>query len=359
MSNYGPSPSITTCMQKKRKGVLAAASAAAILVVATAFATYVNVNARTTGLHTSLVRRDVFDGAANTAKGRDKIRVRPASASRSSEGVDASLVRQSKHSLSLQGVATDCRPKIFKAAHNGRKYMASVVGLPTDAGVYGANVKRLPIFMNAWARAWPGLNIRHQPTIKNHPQLMGYGVAVGYFLALTESLTYLQARNETCDYHLMFEDDALPFNETTWPSHGKHNSLDSRLDELTVRRGTAMLLGGHDFIGVNKTDAELLASRVHGGITHASMAFGAYALVLKCSVLDAVAKHLFNHLQNTYGKTSSFEKVLWGIHDALQEHGVGSGVYVSVPLLVDHAHGFSATWNRDRLRPFEGNAKFW
>ena len=35
------------------------------------------------------------------------------------------------------------------------------------------------------------------------------------------------------------------------------------------------------------------------------------------------------------------------------------GVHVSIPLLVDHARGFSATWNEIVIRPYEGSAVFW
>lgn len=255
---------------------------------------------------------------------------------------------------------TDCLPRVYTAPHNGRKFMASVVGLPANTGVYGPGVERLPRFRDAWARAWPGLNIKHQPTINNHPHLRGYGLAVGWFLALTESLEHLRAHNETCDYHLMLEDDALPFNDTIWPSRGHGgNSLDARLDDLVAQRGTAMLLGGHTFRGVNTTDAALAASRPQGGITRASMAFGTYAIVLDCSAVPDIAQHLFHHLRIKRGTDKIFENVLWDVHDTLQKRGRGSGVYVSAPLMVDHAHGYSATWNREVVRPFEGNATFW
>jgi len=91
------------------------------------------------------------------------------------------------------------------------KYMATVMGLADDANVYGKNASRLPTFRQAWDHAWPGLKARFQPTFLNHQNLRGYGLAAGYYLAITESLLYLRTNNESCDYHMFFEDDGLPF----------------------------------------------------------------------------------------------------------------------------------------------------
>lgn len=245
--------------------------------------------------------------------------------------------------------------------------MAAVVGLASDATVYGPNNTRLPSFVGAWASAWPGLHVRHQPTFVNHPGLRGYGVAVGYYLALTESLRYLRARNETCDYHLVFEDDARPFNGTTWPGAEGHptgvgapsNGLDARLDEVDAAGGTALLLGGHRFQNVSRAQAAAAAARPLGGVVPAGMADGAYAYVIKCSTLGHVVRHIHAHLHQT-NSTAYFESNLWAAFTLLRdEQGIGTGVYVSAPLMVDHAHGFSATWNKTVDRPFEGNATFW
>ena len=97
-------------------------------------------------------------------------------------------------------------------------------------------------------------------------RLFGYGITVGYYLSITESLEYLRTHNQTCDYHLFFEDDGLPLNATTWPAYAPINNLDARLDELEIVGGTGLFVGGHSFDGVNRSAAAATASRPHGGV---------------------------------------------------------------------------------------------
>jgi hypothetical protein len=252
--------------------------------------------------------------------------------------------------------------RVFTARHNSRKYMATVMGLADDANIYGKNASRLPTFRQTWARAWPDLHVRHQPTFVNHKNLLGYGIAVGYYLAITESVLYLRANNVTCDYHLFFEDDAMPFNGTTWPSQAP-NHLDAHLDELEAVDGMALFLGGHSFISVNSSAAAIAAARPYGGITPASMGFGAYAMLAKCSSLAFVAERLHAHLSVTTDRTQVFEELLWNAFSALRDQSIGTGAYVSAPLLVDHLNGYSATWNISgkllSYNAFEGNSIFW
>jgi hypothetical protein len=42
-----------------------------------------------------------------------------------------------------------------------------------------------------------------------------------------------------------------------------------------------------------------------------------------------------------------------------KKNDTATGVHVSIPLVVDHARGFSATWNEIVIRPYEGSAVFW
>jgi hypothetical protein len=248
-------------------------------------------------------------------------------------------------------------PRVYIAPRTGRKYMASVVGLASDVDVYGSNVSRLSTFMESWTRAWPGLHIEHQHAFINHRTMMGLGCAAGHYLALAESLRYLRTRNETCDYHLMFEDDALPFAGSAWPAtaHAPVNDLDARLDYLDSINGTVLVLGGHTFQNYSKVDAEAASRRQHNGIVHLGHVDGSFVYVFKCKAMDAVAKGL-HHLLRQPSHRLWFEKELWKTFSSLPGEG---GVHVSIPLLVDHAHGFSATWNETRDRPQEGSAIFW
>jgi hypothetical protein len=250
--------------------------------------------------------------------------------------------------------------RVYTTPHNGRAYMASVIGLVEDEGSLALGpyyARRLPSFWGAWSRAWPGLHIQHQPSFLNHPGLLGYGCAVGHYMALTDTLRYLRARNATCDYHLVFEDDGLPFNQTTWPPFGAGNDLEAKLDALAAVGGSVLALGGHLFQNYSKADAAAAGSKPHGGVVHVEHIDGSFAYVYACTAMASVAARLHTHLREVTGK-SAFERVLWAAFgDA--HRSAGPALYASAPLLVDHAHGVSATWNASRNRPLEGIASFW
>ena len=255
-----------------------------------------------------------------------------------------------------------CQNRLYVAPRSGRTFMASVLGLADAAVAYGPDSRRLTDFLDAWARVWPGLHIEHQPTFLNHPDLRGYGLAAGTYLALTQSLKYMRFHNATCDYHLMFEDDAVPFTGTTWPGGTAgvllDNDLDARLNDFEAEKGTVLILGGHRFKNISRAVAANVASLPHGGIMSIGMADGSYGYVIPCSALAHVAEHIHAHLRKLKGKLY-FEQALWGAFKTHAADGMDTGVFVSVPLLVDHATGFSATWNRTVSRAFEGNATFW
>lgn len=240
--------------------------------------------------------------------------------------------------------------------------MASVLGMANEADVYGPTAKpRLPSFLDAWARAWPGLYMEPQFSFANHPDLRGYGCLVGHYLAIANSLRYLQAHNKTCDFHMVFEDDATPFREATWPGASSHNHLDARLDDLLAAGGNFMVLGGN-VNNYNITDAALAARQPRGGILHAGHADGSYAYVFQCSAMESAARYLHKQLRQV--KTNPHvEKVLWDAFRAgatPQDDGSKvTGVYVSVPLMVDHRPGMSMTWHRMVDYPFEGESRFW
>lgn len=249
--------------------------------------------------------------------------------------------------------------RVFTSAYTGRKYMASVVGLADGVDFYGT--RRLAPFYKAWAAAWPGLYIRHQPTFLNHLDLRGYGCMVGHYLALVESVRYLRHRNETCDYHLIFEDDAVPFNGTKWPGRVKgrvSNDLDMRLDDLKSIGGHALVLGGSSFFNFDKIRARTIATRSQSGVLHVEKVYGSFAYVFDCTIIESVANQLAKYLQATT-KSFSFEPLLWNAFAAASGDKGLRGVHVSIPLIVDHKHGFSATWNVTRERPQEGKSVFW
>jgi hypothetical protein len=260
--------------------------------------------------------------------------------------------------LSYGGGLPSLPDRIYTSPYGKLKYMASVVGLAEDADVYGSSPVRLPSFVQAWSQAWPGLHIEHQHGFLNHPDLLGYGCAAGHYLALADSLRYLKSRNETCDYHLVFEDDAVPFDGTKWPPSGPSNDLEARLEHMDAVGGNVLVLGGHLFQDYDKARAAASAALPHGGIVHVGHIDGSYAYVFKCAAMESVVRELHAHLRHTTGPTA-FERVLWGAFTSTGQPGYETGVHASVPLMVDHVHGFSATWNEVRSRPLEGVSAFW
>lgn len=110
-------------------------------------------------------------------------------------------------------------------------------------------------------------------------------MAVGFYLAIIESASYLITQNATCDYHFMFEDDARPFPGTTWPVQ-EANDLDARLNYLEDVGGSVLLLGGHGVQNFSREEAMMAAARPHGGIVGAVHANGAYAVIVKYSALE-------------------------------------------------------------------------
>ena len=250
--------------------------------------------------------------------------------------------------------------RIYTAVHNGRKYMASVLSMANEADAYGPTAKaRLPPFLAAWADAWPGLHMEQRFSFANHANLRGYGVLVGHYLAIVDSMRYLEAHNETCDFHLVFEDDAMPFKDKTWPPSSKDNHLDARLDDLVSAGGTFMILGGNIY-NYNISEAATAAQRPRGGILHAGHADGAYAYVFDCSAMKSAARFLHKHLLQLTGR-SHVEKVLWDAYrkGSSRPGNESTGIYVSVPLMVDHKPGLSMTHNRTVHYPFQGEPNFW
>lgn len=88
----------------------------------------------------------------------------------------------------------------------------------------------------------------------------------------------------------------------------------------------------------------------------ASHGDGSRAYVIKCSALQHVANHLHAYLRQAIIKAFNdhFEQLLYRAFIGLCDKcGIETGLDVGVPLVVDHVHGFSVTWNRTVDRPFE------
>jgi len=240
---------------------------------------------------------------------------------------------------------------------NGRRYAAVVMSLPTEAGIYG-NQTRLKDFTKDWKRVWPELQVRRQPTFAQHNDLRGYGDYVGFYLALNHALV---DQGNAFDYLILFEDDAVPSPNATWPSVGGPNSLDSMVDDLERVRGTGLALGGHMFKGFNGDEARMKAVRHFGGVVSATWGTGSFALVLPQSSVRFFFQGLTDTIKNLTiaKKVSGIDITLWDLFEEHKRLGLGSGGYASTPLITDHRPGWSATWHRMVSRPNEGRSDYW
>lgn len=256
--------------------------------------------------------------------------------------------------------ANDGSRPLMTVGWNGRRYVATVVGIPgyTDDD---RNQTRAEVFRAAWARAWPQLTIRFQASFFNDPSLRGLGCLVGHYMALHHLFANLGGN---FDYVLMLEDDALPFEGTTWPGAGGPNHLDAHLDELKRLGGSGLILGGHDFRGWNMSDVSPLLDTFFGGITRARSAWGSYAYVLPRKSAYAVLRHYRIHMDAAKPgeRLLGPDDILWEKLEMLRaRRGWEGGGYVSTPLLVDHAPGISETWKRIKAiqRPWQGSNAWW
>lgn len=240
---------------------------------------------------------------------------------------------------------------------NGRRYAAVVMSLPNEAGIYG-NQTRLKDFTKDWKRVWPQLQVRRQPTFAQHSDLRGYGDFVGFYLALNHALV---DQGSAFDYLILFEDDAVPSPNATWPSVGGPNTLDSMIDDLERVRGTGLVLGGHMFRGFNADEARVKAVREFGGVVSADWGTGSFAMILPRSSVRFFFQGLTDTIKNltVAKKVSGIDITLWDLFEEHKRSGLGSGGFISTPLITDHRPGWSATWQRIVSRPNEGRSDYW
>lgn len=245
---------------------------------------------------------------------------------------------------------------------NGRRYVATVVGIPGYRDE-GHNSTRHEAFVKAWQQAWPQLKIRTQASFYNDPSLRGLGCLVGHYMGLHHLFANLGGQ---FDFALMLEDDALPFPGATWPGAGGPNHLDKRLNDLRRARGSGLVLGGHHFRGWNMSDVRPLLASPLGGIVHATHAWGSFAYVLTRPAAYAVYRHFRVHIHAATPSSRLLgpDDLLWNKLEMIREkHGGAGGGFVSTPLLVDHARGTSETWrrvkNKKMARLWEGSEAWW
>lgn len=208
--------------------------------------------------------------------------------------------------------------------------------------------ERLGVFREKWRKAWPELDIPEFYTFYNSPKLRGYGCLAAAVQVLQNALM----SPDEFDYLLLFEDDAVPFENTTWPNK-PGNDLERRLEQLEQVDGTALLLGGHTFKQYDVKKTRAVAAREGGGIVRVGAAWGSYGMIFRRKYLVQYLKLFSDALkEKVTSKSGSTDTVWYGTE-------MGRHMYASVPLLVDHHPGYSRTWNRMRKRSWEGHREWW
>jgi hypothetical protein len=102
-------------------------------------------------------------------------------------------------------------------------------------------------------------------------------IRIRIYLALNHTIV---EQGNALDYLILFEDDAVPSPNATWPSVGEPNTLDSMIDEREHVRGIGLVLGGSMFKDFNTNEAMTKAALNFGGIVAGGWGTGAFGLVL-------------------------------------------------------------------------------
>lgn len=252
--------------------------------------------------------------------------------------------------------APPCPDPGVTSSWNGRRYAAAVIGVPgyTDDG---RNETRDAMFAASWAAAWPALGVRRQPAFLNSKELRGMGNMVGHYFAIQHALS---AYGSSFDYLIVFEDDAIPHENSTWPGSGGPNELDAQLDALERKNGSALFLGGHTIRGYQPRDVDAARAAALGGVVRADTGYGSYAYVLTWKAAAATADYLRGVLHRATG-TLNTDTVLWAIYTRARRRRRGGGAFISTPLLADHRAGSSETWRGIKPigRAFQGSREWW
>mmetsp|Transcript_55427 Transcript_55427/g.104060 ORF Transcript_55427/g.104060 Transcript_55427/m.104060 type:complete len:357 (+) Transcript_55427:119-1189(+) len=223
---------------------------------------------------------------------------------------------------------------------SGRRFLAKVVTLPCQADV-AKDTLRFRRFENAWRQAWPQLKFDRIFTWKNSEKLRGMGVNSAYLRGLQDALT----APVEFDYVIFFEDDGIPFQQTLWPE-----SLDVRLDELEkMGPERPLLLGGHNVHWVQERCA------ANASVIPISLAWGAYGVVVSRTAAKRLLEVLMARMEQKTGDEHPIDLLLFTLYEKPNQ------AYISSPLLVDHATGYSATWGKKvtAQKVWEGYRDFW
>lgn len=217
-------------------------------------------------------------------------------------------------------------------------YYAAVITLPGDD-------MRYEDFVQSWSRAWPELSVTKQLCFRHSPKFRSLGLFACFYQALRVFLD--RPDHESYDYVLLFEDDGVPFSNTTWP-----DDLVVRIDAME-REGVEMLVMGGHAVNDNVREWTRVDPEKDLLFEPSSMS-GSYGFMINASTAAKLADGLEQELKVKRDAKSGVDHHIWKIY--------GKRGRLSVPLLVDHRPGSSNTWtdvNKTPGRKFEGQRDFW
>ena len=194
----------------------------------------------------------------------------------------------------------------------------------------------------------------------NHYALQGYAILSANVIGMYKALVFAQSIDQDFDFFIVFEDDAMPFANTSWPTkaNADWNDLDQMLDEVEAENGGGLFLGCHH---VESFDRDRLIDnngKINSSISSLTHAWGAYAWVISRRHLPSLQKEYADVLRQKKDRTGTPDN---NNHFFFQTRKIKE--FVSVPLLVDHQScGDSLTWKGAKVpikRAWEGRRDWW
>eukprot|EP00457_Paulinella_chromatophora_P008527 gb/GEZN01008563.1/.p1 GENE.gb/GEZN01008563.1/~~gb/GEZN01008563.1/.p1 ORF type:complete len:403 (-),score=24.42 gb/GEZN01008563.1/:207-1415(-) len=195
---------------------------------------------------------------------------------------------------------------------------------------------RMAQFRTNWQRVWPALS--HLFIKGEVRSVRGVGVTEALIRAVQDAI------DNDIDLLWVNEDDADPFKQTDWPFW-----FISRLRQSRQSNASFLFLGAHRI----RYDEQNFSPDM--GVLRVHKLYGAYAWVAWREAFEPLASLWRQHLaiadasHETHVDPDEVWWQLWQTYPA----------YVTVPLMVDHPPGWSATWNKTKNAGWEGHSDFW
>jgi hypothetical protein len=223
----------------------------------------------------------------------------------------------------------------------GKSYQSDVTGSSAGLRYKGyvismdEQIDRYENFSSWWCEAWPELEIERVPAVTMPKR--GHGVALSWVHALDKAMA------DGADVVMMFEDDAKPFEDVSFPG-----DLEKVLDDCPQSM-TILALGGHHFMAESpKLEKNLSATRM-------SKLYGAYAWAVRKDGIERLRDLWTAHAAadiEAYDIDVEWWKLFTDAHPA----------FVATPLLVDHGWNstvWSNTWDSIRHDEWQGKRDWW